>query len=174
MRNRLIVLPVFLALSLAASSQTAEELVQKNIAAKGGMEKIKAIKTLRLIGKLDAGGGFTAAVGQENKRPNLVRETLTLQGMTQLQAYDGSTGWQIRPFGGRKDPQFMGEDDVRDLLIDSDFDGPLDVACREVDMNQQRAARHRRPAIEQERNGEGLRPGGIYLDCSRIHHIDAV
>ena len=63
MRNRLIVLPVFLALSLAASSQTAEELVQKNIAAKGGMEKIKAIKTLRLIGKLDAGGGFTAAVG---------------------------------------------------------------------------------------------------------------
>jgi len=125
MRNCLIFLPVIFALSLAASSQTAEELVQKNIEAKGGMEKIKAIKTLRLTGKLDAGGGFTAAVGQENKRPNLVRETFTLQGMTQVQAYDGSSGWQVRPFGGRKDPQLMGEDDVRDLLIDSDFDGPL-------------------------------------------------
>ena len=58
-------------------------------------------------------------------RPNLVRETFSLQGMTQVQAYDGSTGWQIQPFGGRKDPELMGEDDMRDLLIDSDFDGPL-------------------------------------------------
>jgi hypothetical protein len=54
-----------------------------------------------------------------------VRETLILQGMTQVQAFDGSTAWEIRPFGGRKDPQLMGDDDVRDLLIDSDLDGPL-------------------------------------------------
>jgi hypothetical protein len=58
-------------------------------------------------------------------RPNLLRETFSLQGMTAVQAYDGSTAWQIQPFGGHKDPQLMGEDDVRDLLIDSDFDGPL-------------------------------------------------
>src|SRR6266446_373594 len=125
MTNYLIILIAASSLSLTASSQTADELVQKNIEAKGGMEKIKAIKTVRLTGKLDAGGGFTAAVGQENKRPNLVRETFTLQGMTQVQAYDGSTAWEVRPFGGHKDPQLMGDDDVRDLLIDSDFDGPL-------------------------------------------------
>jgi hypothetical protein len=125
MRNYLIVLIATSTLRLTASSQTVEELIQKNIEAKGGMEKIKAIKTIRLTGKLEAGGGFTGRVGQENKRPNLVRETFTLQGMTQVQAYDGSTGWQIQPFGGRKDPQLMGEDDMRDLLIDSDFDGPL-------------------------------------------------
>jgi len=125
MRNYLIVLIATLAFGLTGWTQTVEELIQKNIEAKGGMEKIKAIKTVRLTGKLDAGGGFTGLIGQENKRPNLVRETFTLQGMTQVQAYDGSTGWQVRPFGGRKDPQLMGEDDVRDLLIDSDFDGPL-------------------------------------------------
>jgi hypothetical protein len=45
--------------------------------------------------------------------------------MTAVQAYDGSTGWQIQPFGGKKDPQLMGEDDLRDLLLDADFDGPL-------------------------------------------------
>src|SRR6266496_1263671 len=119
-------LVVFLLLfSSFAFSQTADELIAKNIQAKGGMDKIKAIKTVRMSGKLDAAGGFTGLVGQENMRPNLVRETFTLQGMTQVQAYDGSLGWQIRPFGGRKDPQLMGEDDVRDLLIDSDFDGPL-------------------------------------------------
>jgi hypothetical protein len=89
------------------------------------MEKMKAIKTMRITGKFEGGGGFTASVGQENQRPNLLRETFTLQGMTAVQAYDGSAGWQIQPFGGKKDPELMGEDDVRDLLLDADFDGPL-------------------------------------------------
>lgn len=125
MRHVVIVLAVASCLSVFAHGQTAEELVQKNIQAKGGMEKIKAIKSIRLFGKLDGGGGFSAATLQENQRPNLVRETLSLQGMTAIQAYDGTTGWQIQPFGGHKDPQLMGEDDLRDLLLDADFDGPL-------------------------------------------------
>jgi len=106
-------------------AQTADELIAKNIQARGGMEKLKAIKTLRMTGKFDGGGGFTAAVSQENQRPELVREAFTLQGMSAVQAYDGSAGWQIQPFGGKKDPELMGEDDVRDLLLDADFDGPL-------------------------------------------------
>lgn len=110
--------------SLSLSAQTADELIAKNIQAKGGMDKIKAINSVRMSGKVDA-GGFKAAVGQENKRPDLVRETFTLQGMTAVQAYDGSTGWQIQPFGGRKDPELMGEDDLRPVLEDADFDGPL-------------------------------------------------
>ena len=125
MRQCLILLPAVLCCSLFASSQTADELISKNIQAKGGMDAIKAIKTVRMAGRLDAAGGFTGRVGQENMRPNLLRETFSLQGMTAVQAYDGSTAWQIQPFGGHKDPQLMGEDDVRDLLIDSDFDGPL-------------------------------------------------
>jgi len=124
MRYWLVLLLVVVCFNLHAKSQTADELVNKNIEAKGGMDKIKAINTWRMTGKL-IGGGITATAGQENMRPNLVRETFSLQGMTAVQAYDGSTGWQIQPFGGRKDPELMGEDDMRDLLIDSDFDGPL-------------------------------------------------
>jgi hypothetical protein len=124
MRYWLIILLSVLCMGLSASAQTAEDLVNKNIAAKGGMDKIKAVKTWRMTGKLIA-GGLTATSGQDNMRPNLVRETFSLQGMTAVQAYDGATAWQIQPFGGRKDPQLMGEDDVRDLLMDSDFDGPL-------------------------------------------------
>ncbi|MGA7445576.1 MAG: hypothetical protein WBW83_02010 [Terriglobales bacterium] len=86
---------------------------------------MKAIKTIRMTGKFEGGGGFTAAVGQENERPNLIRQTFTLQGMTQVLAYDGATGWQIQPFGGKKDPELMGEDDLRDLQLDADIDGPL-------------------------------------------------
>jgi hypothetical protein len=114
-----------LAFSPPSFSQTADELIAKNIEARGGMEKIKAIKTLRMTGKFDGGGGFVASIGQENQRPNLVRETFLLQGMTAVQAYDGGAGWQIQPFGGKKDPQLMGEDDLRDLLLDADFEGPL-------------------------------------------------
>ena len=125
MRHAGIVLAAVSCLSIFTYSQTADELVNKNIQAKGGIEKIKAIKSVRITGKLNGGGGFTAATVQENQRPNLVRETFALQGMTAVTAYDGTTGWQIQPFGGHKDPEFMGEDDLRDLLLDADFDGPL-------------------------------------------------
>jgi hypothetical protein len=125
MRHIAIVFIALASLSIAGSAQTADELIQKNIDAKGGMEKIKAIHSVRMKGKLAGEGGFTAAISQENQRPNLVRETFSLQGMTAVQAYDGSSGWQIQPFGGHKDPELMGEDSLRDLLLDADFDGPL-------------------------------------------------
>jgi len=128
MRHAVIVLLAvcFATFSFSLSSaQTADELIAKNIQARGGMEKIKAIKTLRMTGKFEGGGGFTAAVSQESERPTLIRQTFSLQGMTAVQAYDGATGWQIQPFGGKKDPELMGEDDLRDLLLDGDFDGPL-------------------------------------------------
>jgi hypothetical protein len=115
---------VLLGISLCACAQTADELIAKNIAAKGGLEKIRAIQTVRMTGRRDA-GGFKAAVGQENKRPSQVRETMSLQGMTAIQAYDGVAGWQVRPFGGKKDPQLLGEDDMHRLLLDADLEGPL-------------------------------------------------
>lgn len=125
MRHAVVVLAAVSCLSIFSRAQSADELVNKNIQAKGGIDKIKAIHSVRITGKLSGGGGFTAAFGQENQRPNLVRETFSLQGMTGVSAYDGATGWQIQPFGGHKDPEFMGEDDLKDLLLDADFDGPL-------------------------------------------------
>ncbi len=125
MRHAVIVLAAVSCLNIFVCAQSAEELVTKNIEAKGGIAKIKAIHSIRIKGKLVGDGGFTAATMQENDRPNLVRETFSLQGMTAVTAYDGTTGWQIQPFGGHKDPEFMGEDDLKDLLLDADFDGPL-------------------------------------------------
>jgi hypothetical protein len=108
----------------AASAQTAEELVAKNIDAKGGIAKIKAIRTLRMTGRLQQ-GDFAAVVGQEGKAPDSLRLTFTIQNMTQVQAFDGSVGWQISPFNGRKDPELLGEEDMRDLVEQADFYGPL-------------------------------------------------
>jgi hypothetical protein len=110
--------------SALATAQTAEELVTKNIEAKGGLAKIKAITSLRTSSNLDA-GQFKAALGHESKRPNMVRDTLSIQGMTQITAYDGQSAWQISPFGGKKDPQLLGEDDSRNVVESAEFDGEL-------------------------------------------------
>jgi hypothetical protein len=106
------------------SAQTAEELVAKNLQAHGGVDKIKAIKSYKYTGKFQQ-GSFSAQVSQEAKAPDYIREMFTIQGMTQIQAYDGSTGWQISPFQGRRDPEMLGEDDLRDITEDADFYGPL-------------------------------------------------
>jgi hypothetical protein len=115
----------FSCIGALSRAQTADELIAKNIEARGGLEKIKAIKTIRATGKIKSFGGRVLSMGEENARPDLVRVTTTVQGMTAIQAYDGSTGWQVEPFGGKKDPELMGEDSLRDLLLDADFDGPL-------------------------------------------------
>ena len=110
--------------SMLLSAQTAEELVAKNILAHGGVEKIKSIKTLRMTGRLQS-GSFQAQVGHYTMAPDLMRQTFTVQGMTEIEAYDGSVGWKISPFEGRKDPELLGEDELRPLMEEADFYGPL-------------------------------------------------
>ncbi|MBZ5727596.1 MAG: hypothetical protein LAP87_21685 [Acidobacteriia bacterium] len=110
--------------SALATAQTAEDLVARNLQARGGLEKIKATRTLRMSGRVQQ-GGFRADFGRVAMAPNLLRQMITIQGMTQTLAYDGATGWRINPFEGRKDPELMGEDDMRGLVEDADFYGPL-------------------------------------------------
>jgi hypothetical protein len=124
MRHLLSVVVGILCCTPVVAAQTAEELVARNTAAKGGIDKIKAIKTVRMAGRLQQ-GDFWALIGQEGKAPNQLRLTFTIQNMTQVQAYDGSIGWQMSPFSGRKDPERLGEDDMRDLVEQADFYGPL-------------------------------------------------
>src|SRR5271169_1691754 len=95
MRMTRVVVGLF-CLVAAASAQTAEELVAKNLQARGGVEKIKAVNTVKMTGK--AYVGFNADFSQETKRPNMIRQNFTVQGMTEIEAYDGSVGWKISPF----------------------------------------------------------------------------
>jgi hypothetical protein len=120
----LVAVALGLAAAAAAGAQTAEELVAKNLQARGGIDKIKAIRSLRMTGTLQA-GGFKARIGRESAAPDLIRETFTIQGMTQITAYDGAVGWRVSPFGGRKDPESVGEEGLRELVEAADFYGPL-------------------------------------------------
>ena len=108
-----------------APVQTADEIVSKYIKTLGGMEKISAIKTLRRTGKFHGGGGFEAVVVEENMRPQMVRQEFVIQGLTGVTAYDGVTGWKIEPWQGKTDAESLSEEELKGIIEDSDFDGPL-------------------------------------------------
>ncbi len=115
---------------LAQPAPTADEIVARYVKAIGGMEKLSAIKTLKRSGKFTGPSGSEAKVVEENKRPDLVRQELRLQGMVGITAYDGTIGWKIEPWQGKKDVESLGENDFKAILEDADFDGPL-VESRE-------------------------------------------
>ena len=111
--------------AVPASAQTVDEVLAKNFKAKGGLDKIKAVQTLRMTGMMTVGPGMEAPFVLEEKRPNMMRLEFTLQGMTGVQAYDGKVGWQLMPFQGRKDPEPLPEDAMKQVEEQADIDGPL-------------------------------------------------
>ncbi|MBI1761512.1 MAG: hypothetical protein HYR56_08765 [Acidobacteria bacterium] len=125
MRKCLLALAGLALFALPAAAQTADEIIAKYLKTIGGAPKLEALKTLRRTGKFTGGGGFEAVVVQENKRGALVREEFTFQGMTGVNAYDGKTGWKIEPWGGKKDVESLSEEELKSIVEDADFDGPL-------------------------------------------------
>ena len=106
--------------------ETVDSLVAKNTEAKGGIEALNSVKTLRLQGKMIVNQGRLQLVYvQFKKRPGTLREEVSLQGMTRVLAFDGTEGWKISPFGGRKDPEKMSADDTKSLMEDAEIEGPL-------------------------------------------------
>lgn len=107
------------------SATTADELVSKNIEAKGGADALRALQSLKLTGKMLVQEGQIQLTYVQTKEPGEVRTEATLQGMTQVEAYDGKEGWKISPFQGRKDPEKMSADDLKPLMEAAEIDGPL-------------------------------------------------
>ncbi len=116
------------ALSSASLSRalTIDELIAKNVEARGGLEKLKAIQSLRLEGtRTRSGGGFEMPFVEIRKRPGAIRSEATMQGLTMIRAYDGTEGWAVQPFRGRKDPEKLPADAAKQMAYDADLDGPL-------------------------------------------------
>ncbi len=123
MRMRAIVAAAVLAASHAAG-QTADELIAKNIAARGGLEKLKAVQTMRLTGTMKLGDDAMPSI-LELKRPNKSRWQFTFEGQTAIQAFDGQSGWMLMPFAGMTEPQAMSPEEKQEAEQQADLDGPL-------------------------------------------------
>jgi photosystem II stability/assembly factor-like uncharacterized protein len=130
--------PGLFVVTLALSAGTAypltvDEIVAKNVEARGGTARLAAIHSLRLTGKVVFGGGdfkIEAEWASLAKRPGMIRTEGTLQGLTAVDAWDGHEGWSVDPFQGRRDPQRNSLDESKSLARDADFEGPL-VGWRE-------------------------------------------
>jgi len=89
------------------------------------MEKINAVTSVRKTGKYIGGGGFEIPFVVEQKRPNMIRQEFIFQGLTGITAYDGKEGWKIQPWEGKKEAEGLDEEEMKQIVEDSDFDGPL-------------------------------------------------
>lgn len=126
MIRRLLTLTLSLAFlfCVQASAQTVDELIKKNIDARGGIQKLKAIKSIKAVGKMTQ-QGLEIPISIQQKRPSMVRLDITFQGKSFVQAYNGEIGWKIDPFQGSSEPEKVAGDDLKDLEEQADLDGAL-------------------------------------------------
>jgi len=130
---------------------SAAEIVDKNVAARGGLQAWRAVQTLSLQGKLGAGGNQRTSLVvpgpsekskgmntpqrpteetqlpflMELKRGRKVRFELQFAGKTAVQVYDGTNGWKLRPFLNRLEVEPYTAEELKIASMQSDLDGLL-------------------------------------------------
>ena len=126
MKIKSLCFAVFLFIPLSAAAQTADEIVNKVLAARGGVSRIKAVHSQRIAGTINFGPGADGPFLVELERPGKMHIEVTVQGQTLVRSYDGkSTGWILNPFTENKTVQPMTAEDISNISDESDFDGPL-------------------------------------------------
>ena len=126
MKITLLCFVVVLFLPLHAAAQTADDIVTKVLAARGGVARIKAVHSQRISGTINFGAGTDGPFLVELERPGKMHIEVTVQGQTLVRSYDGkSTGWILNPFTENKAVQLMSAEDISNISDESDFDGPL-------------------------------------------------
>jgi hypothetical protein len=108
-----------------AWSQTVDEIVARHIEARGGRDKIKALQSVRMTGHVRTGGGRQAAVVREVSRPGLLRLEFTVDGVTNVFAFDGAHGWQVSPSFGSFEPVALAPGGEELATEQADIEGPL-------------------------------------------------
>ena len=104
-------------------AQTVDEIIAKNIAAKGGETRLRAVQTLRQSGSINI-QGQTAQLTVVAKRPNLSRQDITIMGTAITMAFDGAKAWMLNPMVG-PDPIEMPAEQAEMIKDQADIDGPL-------------------------------------------------
>jgi hypothetical protein len=158
-----ICIPLAFAISLAAAGEdspsranlSAADIVDKNVAARGGLQAWREVQTMSLAGKLTAGGNQRTALPvpmterrasqrfnkmtlpsrpseevelpfvMELKRPRKMRFELQFNGQTATQVFDGANGWKLRPFLNRREVEPYTTEELKASSLQADLDGFL-------------------------------------------------
>jgi hypothetical protein len=111
----------------APAALSAEQIVDRNIAARGGLAAWRAVKTMTITGELDAGGKPNHALPfvLKEKRSRKTRLEVVFKDQTSLQIYDGTQGWKVRPFLNRNEVETYTPAEAKSAAAEQDLDGPL-------------------------------------------------
>lgn len=141
MKKQLITLVALVAIPALSFAQTASEIIDKNIAALGGTDKIAAVKTLQYdqsmnIMGMDMTGKSTIVVGQS------VRNDISVMGQQMTTVVDGDKGWMINPMAGGTAAQPIPDEQLKtqkantvvvgtDLAVAKDKKYPVELVGKE-------------------------------------------
>jgi outer membrane lipoprotein-sorting protein len=126
MKSKVIYVTLFWLLPLGAAAQTPDYILDRAIAARGGLDKIRAVQAERISGHISFGADAEGPFVVELKRPRKMHMEFTIQGSTMVRVYDGkSAGWANNPFAGKNNPEPMADEELKNISEESDFDGPL-------------------------------------------------
>ena len=163
----------FLAGSLYA--QTADEIIQKHIRAKGGLEAIKSKTSLRASGTLDV-MGMSLPLTVMSKRPNLQRTEVPIGDASVIDVFDGTTRWKLNPAMGITTPSQASPEETTAAKETVDFDGAL-IGYKEKGSTVELLGKETVGAQEcfklklKASNG---REQDIYIDAASYHQVRVV
>jgi hypothetical protein len=131
------------------AGMTAEQIIDRNVTARGGLQAWRGVQTLSMSGKLEAGGNESSTYPVqgvkrggvqlpkrpteqmqlpfrlESKRSRKLRLEIDFRGQTAIQTYDGTHGWKLRPFLNRHEVEPFTADEMKAAAFQSDLDGPM-------------------------------------------------
>src|SRR5664279_947258 len=117
-----LVAPMALAADLSAA-----QIIEKNVAARGGLQAWRAVNTLTLAGQMDAGGKPNVQLPfvMSMKRPHKSRLEISVKDQVAVQTFDGKQGWKLRPFLNRDDVESFTPSEAKAAAAMAELDGPL-------------------------------------------------
>jgi len=122
--KKLTLLTVFIGLTFASISQSADEIVSKYLEAIGGVEKMKSVSSIQMKAKVDY-GGMSIPIDMINTKDGKSLMKINFQGKEIIQnAFDGTTSWGTN-FMTMKAEKSESEDTENIKRAAADFMSPL-------------------------------------------------
>lgn len=128
----MLLLAGLVAAPAVAQTPTVDELLTKNVEARGGAEKLRAVNTRKVTGKV-AAQGMEMTMQVYSKRPNLMLQEMQLGDRRLVTAFDGQKAWGVNPMMGGDTPQELQGLQAELLRDQAAFDGPLALARQRGD-----------------------------------------
>ena len=117
----------FVLLSLHASAQTADDIINKYVTAAGGAGKWSSVVSIKRSGIYEMGPGMKAPLTLLvcSKPFKGYYSDFSWQGMTSKTAMRADSGWSFSPWGGKRETDPLTPDDIRSTNLTADPQGLL-------------------------------------------------